>query len=317
MKEKTMREKTVENLLGINYPVLQGALGGISGPDLAAAVSRAGGLGTLASSTESGDSLAQKISKTRRLTGRPFAVNIPLRSPQAEDMVEIWLRERVKVVITAAGDPRIYTNKLREAGITVIHVVPTPQLALRAAEAGVNAVIAEGVESGGLASPYEIGTLALVPQVVDAVRIPVIAAGGIADARGYLAARVLGADGVSLGTAFLASRECLEIGQAYIDTIINTDASGTAIAARGVMPVRLAKNALYNLIERKIAEGGNKGEIISLRLAADQSSGENGFFSCGQGVGLIKEIKTVEEIIRGIIEGAAEIAERLAAGVPG
>ncbi len=301
----------LKGMLGIKHPILLGGMSGICDYLLASAVSQAGGLGTLAGSMHTGDTISEQIKRLRDLTDKPFAVNIPVAYSKAGDLVDAVIREAVGIVITAAGNPRVFTGQLKAAGITVIHVVPTPELARRAEEAGVDAVIAEGFESGGMASKFEIGTLALVPQVVDAVKVPVIAAGGIADARGYLAARVLGAAGVSLGTAFLASRECLRIGSPYKELLIKSGAPDTGILARGVHAVRALKNDFYHSVEKMLAEGAGKEEVISFILSSRDLTGGKGVLSCGQGVGLIKEIKSVREIIEDIIEGAEETLRRL------
>lgn len=307
---------TLENLLKIEYPVLLGAMAGITDPFLASAVSEAGGLGTLAGGLETGDTMSGKIKKTRELTAKPFAVNIPIHYKRAGELVDSAIKEGVGVVITAAGDPRLFTKRLKAAGIKVIHVISTPKMAVGAEEAGVDAVIAEGFESGGMSSRYEIGTLALIPQAVDAVKIPVIAAGGISDARGYLAARILGASGVSLGTAFLASRECVKIGETYRELLLASDASDTAIAARGVFGLRALKNRFFYTVEEMVA-GGVGGEELKRFVYTRNPAGEDRFFSCGQGVGLIKEIKSAKEIIEGIISGAEAICRPAGSGMSG
>lgn len=296
----------LEDLLGIKYPVLLGGMAGITGPGLASAVSEAGGLGTIAGATETGSSLSEQIKRMRSLTGKPFAVNIPLLMSRSVELVDTVIKEKVKIVITAAGTPEKFTGSLKSAGITVIHVVPSPQSALAAEEAGVDAVIAEGFESGGAASIFEIGTLALVPQVVDAVKIPVIAAGGIADARGYLAARILGAAGVSLGTAFLASRECRRVGKELKEQLLKAGASDTAIAARGLHGFRALKNKAYHEIEKMVLEGAGRETLLNIIFSSDYTNPEN-FLSCGQGVGLVREIKSVREIIEGMVKGAETI----------
>lgn len=302
-----MNSGIIEKLLNIKHPILLGGMAGISDPVLASAVSEAGGLGTLAGAKETGASLAGQIQRTRELTDKPFAVNIPLFAKTAKQLVETVINEKVKVVITAAGDPAIYTKHLKMAGCKVIHVVPTPKLAERAEDEGVDAVIAEGFESGGAASPYEIGTLVLIPRVVDMVKIPVIAAGGITDARGYLAALVLGAAGVSLGTAFLFSRECHKIGDSYREQLIMADTPDTAIVARGIMGVRILKNGLYHDIEKMVAEGAGRDKIISRLFSIDLMAAGDGFFSCGQGVGLRRNINTVKEIIDEMTGGAERL----------
>ena len=207
-------ETRVTKILGTRHPIALGGMAGVTDGKLAAAVSEAGGLGTIAAAKESALSLSAEIRRLKALTERPFAVNVPLMLTAASEMIDVIIREEVPVVITAAGNPGAYTKTLKDNAITVIHVVPCVDLAKRAEDAGVDAVIAEGFESGGFASPYEIGDLALIPQVVDAVSIPVLAAGGIADARGFAACLILGAEGASIGTSFLATYECTRIGKA-------------------------------------------------------------------------------------------------------
>jgi len=306
----TSLKPTLENLLGIKYPVLLGGMAGITDPELASAVSEAGGLGTIAGVTETGHTLSEQIKKMRTLTDKPFAVNIPLLINRAGDLVDTVIKEKVEIVITAAGAPEKFIDLLKTAGITVIHVVPSPQLAHAAEDAGVDAVIAEGFESGGAASRFEIGTLALVPQVVDTVKIPVIAAGGIADARGYLAARILGATGVSLGTAFLASRECRRVGKALKEQLFEAGASNTAIVARGLHGFRALKNRAYSDIEKMVLEGADKETVMNVIFSSDYTNPEN-FLSCGQGVGLIREAKSAREIIEGMVKGAESILNNL------
>ncbi len=308
---KHLKDMVLEKLLRIEYPILLGAMARITDPVLVSAVSEAGGLGTLAAATETPDSLAVRIAETRSLTKKNFAVNIPLLVRGGE-LVDTAIKEGVKVVITAAGNPRLFTKKLKDAGCTVLHVVPSPKMAMTAEEAGVDAVIAEGFESGGKASPLEIGTFALVPQVVDAVRVPVIAAGGISDARGYLAARVLGAAGVSMGTAFLASRECVKIGDTYRRQLLAADAADTAIVARNILGMRAIKNRRFEELENTVANGIKKEDLIRLMFSSDLFADKDDLFSCGQGVGLIREIKSVKEIIDGIITGAERICKAMA-----
>lgn len=294
----------IERMLGIKYPILLGGMGRVCDPVLASAVSEAGGLGTLVGENKTAQTLCQDINKLRGLTKLPFAVNIPIFYSRAGELIDVVIKEEVKVVITAAGNPQAFTKKLKEAGVTVLQVVSTLDMARKAEEAGVDAVIAEGFESGGMASKTEIGTLALIPQVVDLVGIPVVAAGGIVDARGYLAARALGACGVSLGTVFLASKECHKIGSSFREMLLKSSAQDTAILAKGVFGFRAIKNKAYHTVEQKVAEGANKDEIVKLVNIYMNLSAEECLMSCGQGVGLLKEIKSVGEIIEGIVQGS-------------
>lgn len=306
-----MSSGTLEQLLNIKYPILLGGMAGVTDSLLSAAVSEAGGLGTLAGARLNRMALSQQIKEVREFSDKPFAVNIPLLVDNVEELVQTVIHERVPVVITAAGNPLLFTKRLKEAGSVVIHVIPSPNQAKKAEEAGVDAVIAEGFESGGAASPFEIGTLALVPAVVDSVKIPVIAAGGITDARGYLAVRILGAVGVSMGTAFLASEECRKIGKSYKEHLIKAAVSDTTIAARGVIGTRVLKNRTYATMEQKLAEGVDKRELIAWAFSQDLT-GDDALFSCGQGVGLIREIKSVRKILGSIVEGAEHIKKMFA-----
>lgn len=274
---------------------------------MAAAISEAGGLGTISAAKESATSLRAEVRRVKDLTERPFAVNVPLMLTDASDLIDVVITEKVPVVITAAGNPATFTRTLKKESIIVIHVVPCVELARRAESAGVDAVIAEGFESGGFASPYEIGTIALIPQVVDAVKIPVIAAGGIADARGFAACLILGAEGASIGTAFLATYECTRIGKAWRQQILSGIDTSTKIVARGLMPVRLLVNKSSGELEKIIASGGSKKDIQDFILKADWMGNEDGPFPCGQGFGLIKAVRTVREVIEDFASGAENL----------
>jgi enoyl-[acyl-carrier protein] reductase II len=294
----------ITQLFHTKFPILLGGMAGITDATLAAAVSEAGGLGTISSARETGETLKQEIDRLRSLTSRPFAVNIPVMVPHAQELISAAIDKEVPVVITAAGNPKIYTKQLKEVGIKVVHVVPCVDLAKRAEDAGVDAVIAEGFESGGFASPYEIGTLVLIPQVVDALKIPVIAAGGIADARGYFACLILGAEGVSIGTAFLATSECSRVGSAWRSQIVNGNDLSTKIVARGLMPIRLLINSASENLETLISEGASKKDIVNSVYTTDTTSDQDGIFPCGQIAGLIKEIRTVREFMEDLVSGA-------------
>jgi enoyl-[acyl-carrier protein] reductase II len=301
----------VTELLNIRYPILLGGMAGVTDATLAAAVSEAGGLGTIAAAKESAQSLKESIVNLRKLTKQPFAVNIPIIVPQVKELIAEVIECQVPIVITAAGSPSGYTDILKAAHIKVIHVIPCVDAAKKAEDAGVDAVIAEGFESGGFASPYEIGTLALIPQVVDVIKIPVIAAGGIADARGYAACLILGAEGVSVGTAFLATVECSQIGSAWRTQIINGNDTSTKVVARGVMPLRMLINSSSNSLEKLVAEGASKKDIVNYIFTMDTMSSKDGPFPCGQAVGLIKKIRTVREVIEDLVYSAKILINRL------
>jgi len=297
----------ITEMLKISHPIALGGMAGVTDAPLVAAVSEAGGLGTLGAFKETAESLQQQIRQLNALTRKPFAVNIPLVVPQAPELVSVVLESRVPVVVTAAGSPATYTKKLREAGIQVIHVVPCVDQARRAEDAGVDAVIAEGFESGGFGSPFEIGTIALVPQVVDAVKIPVLAAGGIADARGFAACLILGAEGASVGTAFLLTKEATRVGSAWRREMLEAGDTSTKIAARSVAPFRMLVNSCAKPFEERVAAGATREDIVSEIIASDWSGDQDGVFTCGQAVGLIREVRTVKEVIDNFVTGAERL----------
>ena len=305
-----MNRLSLGQLLGIRYPILLGGMRRITDPFLTAAVSNAGGLGTLAGATETATSLADKIQETRKLTANSFAVNIPVVMKNSSELVEILIQENVEIAITSAGNPRLFTERLKAMDIVVIHVVPSPELARKAESEGADALIAEGFESGGRASRVEIGTMALIPQVTEAVNIPVIAAGGITDSRGYLAARILGAAGVSLGTAFLASKECHKIGHGYKKQLLSATAADTFIGDRKYLGIRVLRNNFYDTLDKMFTEKSDPEDIRKYIISSDLMA-EEGLFSCGQGVGLINEIKSVRQIIEDIVQGSQNILQTL------
>ncbi len=305
-----MMKTRMTELLAIRHPIALGGMAGVTDAAMAAAVSEAGGLGTIAAARESASSLRSEIRRLKDLTDRPFAVNVPLMLTKASDLIDVIIGEKVPAVVTAAGNPAEFAGVLKEEGIIVLHVVPSVDLARRAESAGVDAVIAEGLESGGFASPYEIGTIALIPQVADAVKIPVIAAGGIADARGLAACLLLGAEGASIGTAFLATYECRRIGTAWRRQVLNGLDTSTKIVARGLMPVRLLVNRSSQELEQILAAGGSKKEIQDFIFSADWMGDEDGPFPAGQGLGLIHAMQTARQLIESLVFGAEELLQR-------
>lgn len=309
-----MKESRLCSMLGIDYPIILGGMGRISDAALTAAVSEAGGLGTIASMSYTVEELRAEVDKARSITDKPFAVNVSLLRPDAGDLVEALIDKGVKTVITAAGSPKKFTARLKESGAVVMHVVANVTMAVKTAEAGVDAIISEGTESGGVASREEITTLTLIPQVADAVNIPVIAAGGIGDARGYLAARALGAEGVQMGTVFLASKECRTINDLYKHVLIEANDAATGIAARGGIGLRMVKNTFFEEVQKAAAEGKSAGELFKLmegRMGAAAEDAESGAFVCGQVAGLIKEVRPVKDIINGIVQGADSLLKDL------
>ncbi len=308
-----MKKTRLCDLLGIEYPIIQGGMVWIANAELAAAVSNAGGLGLIsptAGMNRNGsqvENLKKQIEIARSLTSKPFGVNLPiLNNPQIEELVATVIDAKVKVVVTAAGNPALYTNRLKEAGIKVLHVVAAVRHAQSAERRGVDAVIAEGYEAGGHNGLDELTTFTLIPQVVDAVKIPVIAAGGIADARGVVAALALGADGVQMGTRFVATYECIAHPN-FKEAIVRASDTDTVITGRKIGPTRILKNEVAAKLLEMEAAGASVEELLafigSSRSRAGQFEGDmvNGQAYCGAIAGMIKEIKSVSQVIQDIV----------------
>jgi len=318
-----MKHTRLCDLLGIDYPIIQGGMVWIASAELAAAVSNAGGLGLIspnAGMSRNGDqveNLKKQIEIAKGLTSKPFGVNLPiLNNPQIEALVDAVIKAGVKVVVTAAGNPALYTSRFKEAGIKVLHLVAAVRHAQSAEKRGVDAVIAEGYEAGGHNGLDELTTLTLVPQVVDAVAIPVVAAGGIADARGVVAALALGAEGVQMGTRFVATREC-GAHQNFKDAIVKASDTDTAITGRKLGPTLILKNEIAAKLLDMEATGASAEELLafigSSRSRTGQFEGDlaNGEAYCGSIAGMIKEIKSVAEIIRNIVDDYDAVLARL------
>ncbi len=301
-------------LLDIKYPIIQGGMAWVADAELASAVSEAGGLGIIAAGNAPADWVEREIVKAKEMTKKPFGVNIMLLSPFVDDVVDVVVKHEVKVITTGAGSPGKYMEKFKSIGAKVIPVVASVALAKRMESAGVDAVIAEGMESGGHIG--ELTTMALVPQVVDAVKIPVIAAGGIADGRGFLAALALGAKGVQMGTRFVVSDECT-ISLAYKEAIVKAKDRDTVITGRATgHPVRILKNKLAREFLKMESSGATKEELEKfgegrLRLAAREGDVVNGSVMAGQISGLIRDIKPVKEIIEDIISSAEAMLKEI------
>ncbi len=298
----------IRDLLNIKYPIIQGGMANIATHQLAAAVSNAGGLGLIGCGGWEPDRVREEIRKTKSLTDKPFGVNIMLMSPYAEAISDIVVEEGVKIVTTGAGNPGIYMKKWKEAGIIVIPVVPSVAFAQRLERSGADALVVEGTEAGGHIG--EITTMTLVPQVVDAVSIPVIAAGGIADHRGLDAAFVLGAKGVQIGTVLLASHEC-PIHQNYKEKVVKARDTETLVTGRqSGAPVRVLKNKMAREYLNLTKYGNTNLEELekltlgSLRKAVFDGDIDNGSFMAGQSAGLVKEIRSVKEILEDIFENS-------------
>jgi enoyl-[acyl-carrier protein] reductase II len=297
--------KNICELLKIKYPLIQGGMAHIADHRLAAAVSNAGGLGLIAAGANDGEWLREEIRKCRELTDRPFGVNLVMINPHASDLARILIEEKVAVVTTGAGNPGPFIPAWKEGGIIVIPVIASVALAVRMERAGADAVVAEGCEAGGHIG--ELTTMALVPQVVDAVKIPVIAAGGIADKRGVLAAFALGAKGVQAGTVFLASLEC-PIHENYKQKILSAKDTDTIVTGRNAgAPVRVLKNLMAKEYVKLSEQGASREELEaltlgSLRKAVYEGDLDGGSFMAGQGAGLIKEIRPVKQILSDLFD---------------
>lgn len=293
-------ENRVTNLFHIDYPVFQGGMAWVATADLAAAVSEAGGLGIIGAGSMNGELLRKEIRRCKEMTSKAFGVNIVMLSPYTSELFDVVCEERVPIVTTGAGNPAPYMKKLKDAGVKVVPVIPAVSLAKRMESYGADAVIAEGMESGGHIGT--LTTLVLVPQVVDAVSIPVIAAGGIADARGVKAAFALGAEGVQLGTRFVASTEC-KAHSNYKRLIVNAGDRSTVVTGISLnRPVRCLRNPMTKNLLRLEKSGASPDEFEntatgSLKKAFLYGDMHEGSFLAGQISGMIKDIKPVKEII--------------------
>lgn len=301
----------ITELLGCQYPVIQGGMAWVAEHTLAAAVSNAGGVGLIAGGSAPIDYLRKQIRLCKEKTDKPFGVNIMLMSPNADDLAQLCIDEKVAVVTTGAGNPGKYIPAWKEAGIKVIPVIPSVALAKRMERAGADAVVAEGTESGGHIG--EITTMCLVPQVVDALEIPVIAAGGIADGRGVAASFMLGAEGVQIGTRFLASEEC-QIHQTYKDLVVKAKDTDSVVTGRYTgHPCRGVKTKFSKMLANGERDGSLTPEqfeevtLGSLRKAVQDGNLEEGSFLCGAVAGMIKDVKPCEAIVREIMEQAEKL----------
>jgi enoyl-[acyl-carrier protein] reductase II len=296
----------ITQLFGIEYPIIQGGMIWNSGYKLASAVSNAGGLGLIGAGSMYPEVLREHIQKCKKATSNPFGVNVPMLYPNIEEIMQIIVEEGVKIVFTSAGNPKTWTSFLKEKGIIVVHVVSSSKFALKAQEAGVDAVVAEGFEAGGHNGREETTTLTLIPMVKENISIPLIAAGGIATGKGMLAAMVLGADGVQMGSRFAASIES----SAHIDfkkTILETQEGETLVTLKELAPVRLIKNKFFNDIQEAYA---NCASVEDLKTLLGRARAKRGMFEgdlvegeleIGQIAGLIHDILPVHAIISNVI----------------
>jgi enoyl-[acyl-carrier protein] reductase II len=301
-----MNPSKITSLFNINYPLIQAGMVWNSGWRLASAVSNAGGLGLIGAGSMYPDILREHIVKCKRATTKPFGVNVPLLYPDIDKIMEIIVEEGVKIVFTSAGNPKTWTPFLKEKGIVVVHVVSSVKFALKSEEAGVDAVVAEGFEAGGHNGREETTTFTLIPMVREKLQIPLIAAGGIATGKSMLAAMVLGADGVQIGSRFVATPE--SSAHANFKKMVTNAAEGaTQLTLKELAPVRLLKNKFYNEVQELYTKNPSEEELITLLGRSRAKKGmfegdlENGELEIGQISGLIHEIKPAAEVVQEIM----------------
>ncbi len=293
----------ITELFGINYPIIQAGMIWASGWRLASAVSEAGGLGLIGAGSMYPDVLRHHIRQCREATSRPFGVNVPMLYPDIDRLMEIIVEEKVPIVFTSAGNPAVWTPYLKERGVKVVHVVSSLKFALKARDAGVDAVVAEGFEAGGHNGREETTTLTLIPTVREQLELPLIAAGGIATGRAMLAAMVLGADGVQVGSRFVASEEASSH-PAFKQRVVDAGEGDTRLTLKELAPVRLLRNKFYRDVEEAYARGAGPEELRELLGRARAKRGmfegdlEEGELEIGQVASLIHEVLPAAEIVR-------------------
>jgi len=294
------------NLFQIKYPVVQAGMIWCSGWELASAVSNAGGLGLIGSGSMYPDVLRKHIQKCKSATDKPFGVNVPLLYPQTDEHIKVIIEEGVKIVFTSAGNPKKWTQYLHDHGIVVVHVIANSKFAVKCQESGVDAIVAEGFEAGGHNGAEETTTMVLIPQIRQLVDIPLIAAGGIATGQQMLAAFALGAEGVQVGSRFVASEES-SAHKAFKNAIVNATDGSTQLTLKQVVPVRLIKNKFFYEIEEMLQKGASADELKEklghgrARLGMFEGNPDEGEWEIGQVSAIINEIKSAGEIIEEII----------------
>lgn len=313
-----MTENRITKLFGIQYPIIQGGMVWCSGWRMAAAVSNAGGLGLLGAGSMHPETLVEHIHKLKAATNKPWGVNVPLMYPEIDRLMQILVDEQVRIVFTSAGSPKKHTAFLHEAGIIVVHVVPSSKLAIKCEQAGVDAIVAEGFEAGGHNGKEETTTLSLIPAVCQAVQLPVIAAGGIACGQQVLAAMAMGAEGVQMGTVFALSAES-SASDAFKQRCIAAGEGGTMLCLKALSPTRLVRNALFDRIAKAEAEGQNDAEQLRQILGTAAAKRgifegdiDNGELEIGQSAAYVKEVLPTATIMQQIILQYDEAKKRLA-----
>ncbi|MEP2058711.1 MAG: nitronate monooxygenase [Maribacter litoralis] len=299
-------QNRITELFKIEFPIVQGGMIWTSGWRLASAVSNAGGLGIIGAGSMYPDVLREHIQKCKKATTKPFGVNIPMLYPDLDKLMDIIIAEDVKIVFTSAGNPKTWTSFLKEKGITVVHVVSSLKFALKAQEAGVDAIVAEGFEAGGHNGRDETTTMVLIPALKEHIQIPLIAAGGIANGKAMLAAMVLGADGVQVGSRFVASNEASNH-MNFKQVVVDAKEGATHLTLKELAPVRLVKNTFYNKVQQAYAEGATTEELKALLGRGRAKKGmflgdlEDGELEIGQVSALIHDIKPAGEIVKDIM----------------
>ncbi|WP_035658412.1 NAD(P)H-dependent flavin oxidoreductase [Flavobacterium seoulense] len=297
----------ITTLFDIKYPIVQAGMVWVSGYKLASAVSNAGGLGLIGAGSMYPEVLREHIQKCKKATSKPFGVNIPMLYPNIEEIMQIIVEEKVKIVFTSAGNPMTWTSYLKKHGITVVHVVSSTKFALKAQTAGVDAIVAEGFEAGGHNGRDETTTFTLIPMVKEQIKIPIIAAGGIATGNGMLAAMILGADGVQIGSRFAASTES-SAHENFKQIVLDTKEGGTQLTLKELAPVRLIKNKFFEDIQELYAQCPTKEDLEKLLGRARAKKGifegdlVEGELEIGQIAGLIHEIKPAESIVKDLMK---------------
>lgn len=301
-----MASNRITQLFNIQYPIIQAGMIWNSGWRLASAVSNAGGLGIIGAGSMYPEILREHIQKCKKATDKPFGVNVPMLYPDIDKIMEIIVAEKVEIVFTSAGNPKTYTSFLKENGITVVHVVSSVKFALKAQEAGVDAVVAEGFEAGGHNGREETTTFTLIPMVREQIEVPLIAAGGIATGKGMLAAMILGADAVQVGTRFVASNES-SAHQSFKEEVVKAKEGDTVLTLKELAPVRLIKNKFFEDVQRLYTKSPTTEELKTLLGRARAKRGmfegdlEEGELEIGQISGLIHDIKPAAQILKEMV----------------
>ena len=307
----------ITQLFGIKYPIIQGGMIWNSGYKLASAVSNNGGLGLIGAGSMYPDVFREHVQKCKKATDKPFGVNVPMLYPNIQEIMDIIVEEGVKIIFTSAGNPKTWTSWLQEKGITVVHVVSSVKFALKAQDAGVDAVVAEGFEAGGHNGRDETTTLTLIPMVKEHLQIPLIAAGGIATGKAMLAAMVLGADGVQVGSRFVASEES-SAHQAFKQVVVDAKEGDTQLTLKELAPVRLVKNKFYNEIQELYKTSPTPEQLKDLLGRARAKRGmfegdlDDGELEIGQIAGLIHDIKPAAQIVANMMQEFEEAKQFVA-----